>query len=207
METDSGDIFCLNWNCATSTVYFGCQNTSIQWFSFESISGLPSSVSDGDSVHGRSVRSSSLERVLVESGLHSGTSTPRRVHKFFDSYPQYERKPADLNARNPCCSTSSTPPSPHLGASSSSISSSYDSCVLANNIVNGRTLQEYNVPPQNMIWSAHYGYVYCMALAPSSNREGSDDSPGLSADMRLITGSGDATVKVGRCSAQSCTML
>lgn len=197
METDSGDLFCVNWNSATSTVYFGCQNTSIQWLSFESVSELPSSASDGGSSSGRSARASSLERVLSESSLRSGIATPpRRVHKFFDSYPQYERKPADLNARNPTCSSRS--PSPCLGSSTPSVSSSYDSCVLPNGLQNGHATQALCVPPENMIWSAHYGYVYCMALAPSSNREGSDDPAiGPNTKMQLITGSGDATVKVG----------
>ncbi|KAI0088477.1 Zn-dependent exopeptidase [Irpex rosettiformis] len=196
METDSGDIFCVNWNSATSTVYFGCQNTSIQWFSFKSVLELATSAFEAGFSDSRGVRSSSLERVLSENGLHSGTVTPRRAHKFFDSYPQYQRKPADLNARNPCCS-SSRPPSPYLGSPTPSVSSSYDSCVITSNIQNLRTPQVLSVPPENMIWSAHYGYVYCMALAPSSNREGSDDPPvGRNTNMQLITGSGDATVKV-----------
>ncbi|KAI0768916.1 Zn-dependent exopeptidase [Irpex lacteus] len=196
METDSGDLFCVNWDSVTSTVYFGCQNTSIQWLSFESVSELPSSASDGGSSSGRSARASSLERVLSESSLRSGIATPpRRVHKFFDSYPQYERKPADLNARNPTCSSRS--PSPCLGSSTPSVSSSYDSCVLPNGLPNSHAPQVLCVPPENMIWSAHYGYVYCMALAPSSNREGSDDPAiGPNTKMQLITGSGDATVKV-----------
>lgn len=52
------------------------------------------------------------------------------------------------------------------------------------------------VPPSNMVWSAHYGYVYCMALVPN-NHEGSDDTA-LSGghNVQLVTGSGDSTVKV-----------
>ena len=129
----------------------------------------------------------------MESGLNSGTVTPRRAHKFFDSYPQYERKPADLNARNPTCSTRSTPPTPPSStppdqmnddSSSSSQGASYP-CVL-------------QVPPTNMVWSAHYGYVYCMALVPSLT-EGSDDAPVTPGDdVQLVTGSGDSSVKVSR---------
>ena len=55
------------------------------------------------------------------------------------------------------------------------------------------------VPAEHVIYSAHYGYVYCMALLPS-NREGSDDAPfdkGLGHHLQLVTGSGDSTVKVG----------
>jgi len=52
------------------------------------------------------------------------------------------------------------------------------------------------VPASNVIDSAHYGYVYCMALLPSTGVV-SDDSP-LPADgsTQLVTGSGDETVKV-----------
>lgn len=197
LETDSGDLYCLNWNSATSTVYFGCQNTSIQWYSFEPVSDASSSVSTGTHSASFSGHASSLERVLLETGLHSGTGTPRRVHKFFDSYPQYERKPADLNARNPCCSIS-TPSSPQPGfATPSSVSSSADSCILPNNGQDEHAVQVLSVPPENMIWSAHYGYIYCMALVPSSNREGSDDPPiGPGTNTHLVTGSGDETVKV-----------
>ncbi|OBZ71455.1 putative di- and tripeptidase DUG2 [Grifola frondosa] len=57
------------------------------------------------------------------------------------------------------------------------------------------------VPPQNVIYSAHYGYVYCMALLPSV-REGTDDLPVERAPdaqkrgVQLVTGSGDATMKL-----------
>jgi len=52
------------------------------------------------------------------------------------------------------------------------------------------------VPASNVVDSAHYGYVYCMALLPST-RELSDD-PSLFTDAytQLVTGSGDETVKV-----------
>ncbi|KIP03740.1 hypothetical protein PHLGIDRAFT_77079 [Phlebiopsis gigantea 11061_1 CR5-6] len=138
LDTDSGDIFSLVWLSKTSTLYFGCQNTSIQ----------------------------------------CGTSTPRRVHKFFDSYPQYERRTPDLNARNPSLNTAmtppSTPPQPQTGAGP-------DNCL---------------VPPENTIWSAHYGYVYSLAVVPSS-REGIDDVTRHSPECaQLVSGSGDATVKV-----------
>ena len=189
LETDSGDIFCLAWNPTTSTIYFGCQNTSLQWFSFAE----PSRKSDSTIQMPSAVHPPSLEQVLLESGFNSGTATPRRAHKFFDSYPQYERKPADLNARNPTCSTCSTPPTPpsstppgqlNDSSSSSSQGASYP-----------RVLQ---VPPTNMVWSAHYGYVYCMALVPSL-AEGSDDVPITPGDdIQLVTGSGDSSVKVFR---------
>ena len=191
MESDSGDLFCLAWNSASSTVYLGCQNTSIQWFSFTDIPRSSSKVNGSSGRHGP--RAESLERLLLDTNLHSGTSTPRRAHKFFDSYPQYERKPADLNARNPSCSM--TPPSPPTGlATPPHPATGDDPCLLQHNGHGSSTVLA--VPAANTVWSAHYGYVYCMALVPS-NREGSDDpSLGAEGNSQLITGSGDATVKV-----------
>lgn len=53
------------------------------------------------------------------------------------------------------------------------------------------------VPATNVIDSAHYGYVYCMALLSSPPEEPSDE-PTLAggASIQLVTGSGDETVKV-----------
>lgn len=50
----------------------------------------------------------------------------------------------------------------------------------------------------NVIDSAHYGYIYCMALLPAG-REGSDDPlpDSSSGQVRLVTGSGDESIKVG----------
>lgn len=145
---------------------------------------------------------------LTDSPTPSGRSTPtsRRVHKFFDSYPQYTRRPADLFARNPTCSTSyqaSLPPTPP--SSSSSLPSTSGSPAHVTEALQHeacqRPLAVLQVPPSNIIYSAHYGYVYCMALVPSA-REGSDDAPyghpntGERRDLQLVTGSGDETVKV-----------
>lgn len=192
-ETESGDIFCLAWYPKLNTLYLGCQNTSLQWYTF---TPTPPKTSNGPA--GLTLPSNpsipSLEYLVLDSLPGSGASTPRRAHKFFDSYPQYERKPADLNARNPTCSSCSTPPSPP-GASTPHIITD-DSCLQQHDIPTPeRNLQ---VPPENMIWSAHYGYVYCMALVPS-RYEGSDDPPlGSEHNAQLATGSGDSTVKVSR---------
>ncbi|KAJ3559316.1 hypothetical protein NM688_g421 [Phlebia brevispora] len=198
LETDSGDIFCLAWNSAASTIYFGCQNTSLQWFSFDSLVRK----SSGRNKVPSSAHALSLEQVLLESGLSSGSSTPRRAHKFFDSYPQYERKPADLNARNPTCSSCSTPPTPPAGTMTPH--SLDDPCLQPqSNSSRPHPPTVLQVPPTNMVWSAHYGYVYCMALVPSLT-EGSDDvAPSPGDNIQLVTGSGDSTVKVWALSADT----
>lgn len=62
LQSDAGDIYSLAWSQSRETVYFGCQNTSIQWIQF-----------------GR-------DSVMVPPNSH-----PRPVHKFFaGSHPQYQ---------------------------------------------------------------------------------------------------------------------
>ena len=62
LQTDAGDIYSLAWSQSRETVYFGCQNTSIQWIQF-----------------GR------------DSVMAPPSSQPRPVHKFFaGSHPQYQ---------------------------------------------------------------------------------------------------------------------
>lgn len=153
MGEGAGDIFSLSWSPSLQTIFIGCQNTSLQWFDFhEPIS--------------RSVSASSVGE--APSGPSSGTSTPinippRQAHKFFDSYPQYERKAADIHAKN----------SKHGRGSPDSDRSD----------ISGPG--EYlSIPASNVIDSAHYGYIYTMALLNGDQ------------GIQLATGSGDETVKV-----------
>lgn len=199
LETDSGDLFSLVWCPQLQTIYFGCQNTSLQSFSFS----IPT------------LEHASFGISLPSDGMiHSGTSTPtsisRKAHKFFDSYPQYTRRPADLNARNPtCASCLPTSASGTLTTSVSSSSSSgpptppQDGCVQDDSVK--APLATLHVLSENVVFSAHYGYVYCMALLPS-NREGSDDAfyeDTHDGSLQLVTGSGDSTVKVGSATSES----
>jgi di- and tripeptidase len=225
LDTDSGDLFCLAWHPDTSTLYFGCQNTSIQWYDFRGPIDPQAEAQGGqrsdDQPASRSrepwpapnpsmpaARSDSLDRL-------SGTSTPRRVHKFFDSYPQYERRTPDLNARNPTLTNhpSATPPPQSPGRSGQNTppylqagtSSSTDACLSPS--PSQQPLKTLQVPPENTVWSAHYGYVYCMAVVPSA-REGSDNPPRHSSEgAQLVTGSGDASVKVRRASGTALIYL
>lgn len=149
------------------TLYIGCQNTSLQWFDCGALPRSPASKSTPPSLSGVTLPSSS-------SGSTSGTSTPsRKAHKFFDSYPQYERRPADLFASN-----GAAPPA--------------SDCVRL--AVPGPPRMALHVPAANVVDSAHYGYIYCMALVPSA-RDGSDDDP-ESEPVVLVTGSGDESFKV-----------
>jgi di- and tripeptidase len=132
-------------------IYFGCQNTSIQWQGFCKFQ---------------------LGRFADEQ-TGSGTLTPsRKVHKFFDSYPQYTHRPADLEANNFNLS-------PSLGQ---------DSC--------GGTSSLLNIPVTNVVDSAHFGYVYCMTLIPSTGEGTRENAQKRVQNYYLVTGSGDETVKV-----------
>jgi di- and tripeptidase len=161
LETGAGDLFSLAWSPSLQTIYIGCQNTALQWYDFhEPIS----SSSFSSSPPGSSF-------FADFSTAHSGTSTPsanatvlRKAHRFFDSYPQYERKPADIYAKNGTGSIhgASSPESEHyMPAAQGSLA----------------------IPASNVIDSAHYGYIYCMALLEGDT-------------VQLATGSGDETVKV-----------
>jgi di- and tripeptidase len=46
------------------------------------------------------------------------------------------------------------------------------------------------IPAANVVDSAHYGYIYCIALLEGSDADGPHDR------IQLVTGSGDETVKV-----------
>lgn len=93
----------------------------------------------------------------------------RKAHKFFDSYPQYERKPADIYANNGTLRPKGAN-SPDFDHASIPAPQAY----LA-------------IPPTNVIDSAHYGYIYCMAILAGEGDGGT---------VQLATGSGDETVKV-----------
>ena len=152
LESGAGDLFSLAWNPKLQVIYVGCQNTSLQWFEF------------------------SKDRIGQRiQEITSGISTPtRKVHKFFDSYPQYTHRPADLFANN----SGSLSPSLLEGAMSCTAASVFD------------------IPASNVIDAAHHGYVYCMALICLA-RTGVDDftSP-ADGNCQLLTGSGDETIKV-----------
>lgn len=106
-------------------------------------------------------------------GGASGVSTPssstfRKAHKFFDSYPQYERREADIYANN-------NTPSKLLGLGSLRLDTP--------EVPQPKVC--YCIPPSNVIDSAHYGYIYCMAPLGESDH-----------GFQFVTGSGDESVKV-----------
>lgn len=134
LETGAGDLFSLAWSSILQTIFIGCQNTSLQWHTFhDPISHAGSSVS-----------------ICDISSSTSSASTPagaRKAHKFFDSYPQYERKPADIFANNGVVRRGS----PDSDRYSDALASQAQVFIEVSNVID----------------SAHYGYVYCMTILGS----------------------------------------
>lgn len=140
LETGAGDLFSLSWSSTLQTIFVGCQNTSLQWYNFQDAPAQ-----------------SNLSPMATETPSSSGLFTPstiiasRKAHKFFDSYPQYEHKPADLNANNGTLKLS------RRGSPTSDL--------------DFPPPREYlEIPISNVIDSAHYGYVYCMTILKNDER-------------------------------------
>lgn len=152
------------WSPDLQTVFIGCQNTSIQWFDF---GRQPTDDMAFD----------------AEGSDASPMAAPRKAHKFWDSYPQYERKPADLESHRGI-----VPPSAFT------TDGKKPKCPTS------PTFQTLLISANNVIDSAHFGYVYCMALLPLIG-EADEHGSASRAGIQLITGSGDETVKV--CSFQA----
>ncbi|KZP01327.1 glutathione degradosome [Calocera viscosa TUFC12733] len=135
LDVYSGDIFSLAWNARRCCLYFGCQDTSIQYYNFNNCK---------PEVNG------------------SSTTPPRQFHKFFDSSPRFVH--AARLERD--------------GVTS----------VKVPETVHEEDWQVVQLPKGNLVPSAHYGYIYCMALV--------DCGEGRS---MLLTGSGDEEVKIWAC--------
>lgn len=170
-ETDAGEIFSLTYSPTLSTVYFGCQNTSLQWFDLSQATKLRAK-------GGSPVRSSNGTTILPG----------RKWHKFFDSVPQ----PARTANGSPTSTTGSTTPERQLVHSPGDPAEVVCASLRFTSIDAGpKALQ---VPPQNVILPAHYGFIYCMALSPSHLYSG--DVRQQDQEIFLLTGSGDEDVKV-----------
>jgi di- and tripeptidase len=173
LETDAGDIFALAWCAASHTLFLGCQNTSIQVLACGDLASEPRPTADttpGTPADGPSTISPP-----------GSVGRKSRVHKFFDSYPQYERRAADALARN--------------GApQGAGLFQGVGECLGAGPLASQPTVLD--IPPEHVIDSAHYGYVYAMAIIGSTCRDGAEETSPSKYDGHIVTGSGDETLKV-----------
>lgn len=90
LDTDSGDIFCLSYSSHLQTVYFGCQNTSLQWFDFNSLSSErsacpcsngPDAFNDPLILQESDIRPGSKRNKFFGDGIASGQATPTPLCK------------------------------------------------------------------------------------------------------------------------------
>ena len=171
LDTSSGDIFSLIFSPSLQTLYFGCQNTSLQWYDFSKRMD-PSAPRRTSSVDPNQTE---IHQFDADAELVMSLDR-KKWHRFFDNTPRIGSpvvSPPTFST-NAALSGASTPASGQP-----------------------RVLQVF---PQNIIHSAHFGYIYCMALLPplQEGMEGSlDEAPDKSSEnVLLLTGSGDETVKV-----------
>lgn len=154
--TQAGDIFSLTFSPALNTLYFGCQNTSLQWLDLSHPELLLTPQPEN--------RPPSKRDKFFESGARSGARTP-------SYYAQRLSRPLSLNLN-----AFTTEP---------------------------KTL---HVPAANVLNSAHYGYIYCMALLPSPHLTANDPVREDGA-VELLTGSGDEDVKLWLCTQEGGPVL
>ncbi|GJJ15699.1 hypothetical protein Clacol_009977 [Clathrus columnatus] len=203
LDTSAGDIFSLAYSPTLQTLYFGCQNTSLQWYDLSRCRRAypavaqrrtPSVESDA-SVHHRRPLSLELdqpEHDPAPDGFHGDTGLAldrKKWHRFFDNTPRLGRP-----VLSPAASFT---PQTHSGSSTPS------------NL--GHSPRVLQVPPQNIIHSAHYGYIYCMALLPSplesAGKHQNNEVNHEEEDVLLITGSGDESIKIWKCTSDGPVFL
>ena len=171
LDTSSGDIFSLIFSPPLQTLYFGCQNTTLQWYDFSKVALRCPALRRTSSVDPNVPEEHDLD---VDTELAMSLDR-KKWHRFFDNTPRIGRPVG-------------SPTTPSMNATPSGASTPSGQ---------PRVLQ---VSSQNIIHSAHFGYIYCMTLLPSplesivkhNSSEGQDKDE----SVLLLTGSGDETVKV-----------
>ncbi|TDL23199.1 Zn-dependent exopeptidase [Rickenella mellea] len=181
LDTDAGDLFSLAYSPTLQTLYFGCQNTSLQWFTFKNRSPSQTLTPNPN----LTTSDATADLPLIEFGT---PKTPPK-HKFFDSFPQPQGRPT---------SSDGLPVGVGLGLASGQTTPRKDDVP--------QPLGVLQVPVSNVIDSAHFGYVYSMALLPST-LEGTDSYDKGGKQILLVTGSGDETVKLWICTPAGPTLV
>lgn len=298
-ETDAGDIYSLAFSYTPAppsapssdeaeerkqsgsrpekdraTLFFGCQNTSLQWIDLSSATLSPSPSSgrsrpkdarlqavisgegettaesssdydygaeleyeyefdfdsagdedeedededtilvsdDHDHPTDDSLPSPSQQRPRPQPSLRKRQSTPRqqqmrppkKPHKFFDSQPRGSQ------SRLPTLSNGSG--LSRIGSSSSIDSTTQPTFTSRTKRAQRRSPRVLRVPASNVLESAHYGYIYCMTLVPTSSSPAgakpfgdyTASAPTISTsnsssdwgEIRFVSGSGDEDVKL-----------
>ncbi|KAG8994336.1 hypothetical protein FRB93_001592 [Tulasnella sp. JGI-2019a] len=178
-DFNSGDIFSLAYAPSVNTLFFGCQNTSLQWFDFSTHKNLQD----------------------LENSMSPNCQASRKPHKFFDSQPQPAGRPTPSKP-----SPLITPPSSATNLPRTSSPCQFDGSDSSSEVaqINDLEPKALAVPPENRIPSAHHGYVYCTALVRDfdSSSTSAPERNGATT-VQLVTGSGDEDVKLWSYTARS----
>ncbi|KAG9017933.1 hypothetical protein FRB90_000115 [Tulasnella sp. 427] len=191
-DYNSGDIFSIAFSAATHTLFLGCQNTSLQWF---------------DLSEGSRDWNYNTKRGSTHLGDSPQNLPSRKPHKFFDSQPQPAGRPTPSPHPGSCVlpvtpsSTlrslpgATTPPlanNHHLQMSTSNSTSESGDHHEDSKPAETHVL---SIPQDNWVPSAHYGYIYCMAIVPEHEIDG-QVAEKQRKTVQLVTGSGDEDVKL-----------
>ncbi|QRW20092.1 Gly-Xaa carboxypeptidase [Rhizoctonia solani] len=185
---ESGDIFSLSYvhTPTQQRLIFGCQNTSLQWVDLSPSTLQPPScqVGVGDVSPAGSIYGSFSSNAGLDNGTPSqntpgaqtpiSSSTPPK-HKFFDSFPQPAGRPTA--PQRPSTAVLTTASNLSLQRPSTPIATPKINKPTNCDGVNGAKVTEKDedgpriitVPPEHVVNSAHYGYIYCMALVRDAN--------------------------------------
>ncbi|KIO31561.1 hypothetical protein M407DRAFT_19497 [Tulasnella calospora MUT 4182] len=192
----SGDIFSIAFSATSQTLFLGCQNTSLQWFDFSEGSRDWNANTEPGSTH-------------LGEHLSLKQSLSRKPHKFFDSQPQ----PAGRPIPSPHPSSNSFPVTPSStvrslpGATTPPLAQHHQLQMSSSDSNPGDVSEEHkpseprvlSIPQDNWVPSAHYGYIYCMAIVPEHESDGQTTQK--QHVTQLVTGSGDEDVKLWSYSA------
>ncbi|CUA72557.1 putative di-and tripeptidase DUG2 [Rhizoctonia solani] len=202
---ESGDIFSLAYvhTPTQQRLIFGCQNTSLQWVDLSPSVLRPTSchlgvgdISPTGSVYGSLNSNSAADHGAL--GLSSpgpqtplSSSTPPK-HKFFDSFPQPAGRPVTLQRPSTAVLTTASnlsfqrPSTPIAAPKIKKSTNCEGTGAVGATDKNEDEPRILSIPSENVIHSAHYGYIYCMALVRDKHSD----------QVRLVTGSGDEETKL-----------
>lgn len=171
-DNTSGDIYSLAWDDrAGGTLYFGAQNTSIEWVNF------------GKPLPGRSSNGGVPSLVAVSQTLSiqqsNGTSTPGQRSGRYKPHSFFDTPPADMRSGT---STPRTPVAQPVCSSRSTYLS------VEREVEAEPEAVEFEVDCDSIVFYAHYGYVY--ALETIKRPDGA---------RWLASGSGDSDIKIWEC--------
>lgn len=193
-DDTSGDIYSLAWDDRNGgTLYFGAQNTTIEWVNFSKLpNGSPAGSATVISINSPTEATNSLNAApklttpkcsppaSSQSPAPSVRSGRYKPHSFFDT------PPADVRSGT---STPRTPGAvPASGRCTTPIPAGVAASDVAGRLLRATSVTEFEIDVDSTLFYAHYGYVYAldMITRPDGSRW-------------LASGSGDSDLKIWEC--------